>query len=292
MAGPGKEGFNMYYPPEWRPECGDLDKFHGQHKLLNQAKKIDQGILDVRIELPFPIWCLGCKRKFAMGVRYTAEKFMVGKYLSTPIYKFKMKCHMCPQMHEMRTDPKNFEYLCVSGCRRDIRTWDMEENGQVAFTDSADRARLDTDPMYKLEKGKEDKNVLEDRKPALRKLQIESAVKSGDSFKLNRALRAGLRYAKQLDEAPLDDERTFARVLATTKKTSKSTSQGEKQIGTLSGQKRTLSMSKLGIVKKVKGEAIKVKIEPVEEKELKPKSKPSLSLLSLCHYSDSESDSD
>ena len=62
-----------------------------------QAKKIDQGILDVRIELPFPIWCLGCKRKFAMGVRYTAEKFMVGKYLSTPIYKFKMKCHMCPQ---------------------------------------------------------------------------------------------------------------------------------------------------------------------------------------------------
>ena len=53
--------------------------------------------------------------------------------------------------------------------------------------------------------------MLEDRKPALRKLQIESAVKSGDSFKLNRALRAGLRYAKQLDEAPLDDERTFAR---------------------------------------------------------------------------------
>ena len=78
---------------------------------------------------------------------------MVGKYLSTPIYKFKMKCHMCPQMHEMRTDPKNFEYVCVSGCRRDIRTWDMEENGQVSFTDSAERARLDTDPMYKLEKG-------------------------------------------------------------------------------------------------------------------------------------------
>merc|ERR1712147_12190 len=123
----------------------------------------------------------------------------------------------------------------------------MEEKGQVAFTDSAERARLDTDPMYKLEKGKEDKTILEDRKPALRKLQIESAVKSGDNFELNRALRAGLRYAKQLDEAPLDDERTFARVLATTK----ITSQKEKQIGTLSGQKRTLSRSKLGIQKKI-----------------------------------------
>ena len=59
--------------------------------------------------------------------------------------------------------------------------------------------------------GKEDKNVLEDRKPELRKLQIESAVKMGDNFELNRALRAGLRYAKKLDEGPLDDERTFAK---------------------------------------------------------------------------------
>ena len=59
--------------------------------------------------------------------------------------------------------------------------------------------------------GKEDKNILEDRKPELRKLQIESAVKMGDNFELNRALRAGLRYAKKLDEGPLDDERTFAK---------------------------------------------------------------------------------
>lgn len=32
----------MYYPPEWRPECGDLDTFHGGHKLRDQAKKISQ----------------------------------------------------------------------------------------------------------------------------------------------------------------------------------------------------------------------------------------------------------
>ena len=103
-----------------------------------------QGILDVRIELPFPIWCLGCNNKFSMGVRYTAEKFMVGKYLSTPIYKFKMKCHTCPQMLEMRTDPQNFQYVCVSGCRRDVRTWNMEENGQVNMTPS----RECTPPAY------------------------------------------------------------------------------------------------------------------------------------------------
>lgn len=36
-------------------------------------------------------------------------------------------------MHEMRTDPANFDYICVSGCRRDVRSWDMEENGQVTI---------------------------------------------------------------------------------------------------------------------------------------------------------------
>ena len=29
------------------------------------------------------------------------------------------------------SDPENFDYLCVSGCRRDIRTWDMEENNRA-----------------------------------------------------------------------------------------------------------------------------------------------------------------
>ena len=56
----------MYYPPNWRPDFhgGDLDKFHGGHKLRDKAKKIDQGIIEVRIELPFPIWCLGQRSKF------------------------------------------------------------------------------------------------------------------------------------------------------------------------------------------------------------------------------------
>lgn len=286
----------MYYPPEWRPEHGDLDKFHGGHKLGNQAKKIDQGILDVRIELPFPIWCLGCKRKFAMGVRYTAEKFMVGKYLSTPIYKFKMKCHMCPQMLEMRTDPQNFDYLCVSGCRRDIRTWDMEDNGQVAFTDSAERARIDTDPMYKLEKAKSDKNVHEDRKPDLKRIQIDNFQKMGDNFELNRALRAGLRYAKKMDAGPTADETAFAKVLAA----SNVKQIGEKKVATLSGAKRTLSASKLGIAKKSKhaGPSPITKMAPPnpvpesipESVPVKPVAQKPSALASLCSYSDSDSD--
>ena len=40
------------------------------------------------------------------GVRYNAEKRRVGAYYSTPIYKFRMKCALCDQFFEIRTDPK------------------------------------------------------------------------------------------------------------------------------------------------------------------------------------------
>ena len=41
-----------------------------------------------------------------MGVRYNAEKTTVGKYYSTPIFKFRMKCHLCDNHFEIQTDPK------------------------------------------------------------------------------------------------------------------------------------------------------------------------------------------
>ena len=50
MAGFAKEGFNMYYPPEWRPECGDLDKFHGGHKLRDQVN-----LLSFSLTVPYSL---------------------------------------------------------------------------------------------------------------------------------------------------------------------------------------------------------------------------------------------
>ncbi|KAJ6324530.1 hypothetical protein OIU76_011764 [Salix suchowensis] len=36
---------NFYYPPEWPPKKGGLNKFHGQHALRERARKFDQGLL-------------------------------------------------------------------------------------------------------------------------------------------------------------------------------------------------------------------------------------------------------
>ena len=40
-------------------------------------------------EMPYNIWCEGCKNHIGMGVRYNAEKSKIGNYYSTSIYKFR-----------------------------------------------------------------------------------------------------------------------------------------------------------------------------------------------------------
>lgn len=55
--------------------------------------------------MPYNIWCDGCNNHIGMGVRYNAEKSKVGMYYTTPIYKFRMKCHLCDNHFEIKTDP-------------------------------------------------------------------------------------------------------------------------------------------------------------------------------------------
>ena len=55
--------------------------------------------------MPYNIWCGGCGNHIGMGVRYNAEKSKVGMYYTTPIYKFRMKCHLCDNHFEIKTDP-------------------------------------------------------------------------------------------------------------------------------------------------------------------------------------------
>ena len=58
----------------------------------------------------------------------------VGKYYTTIIYKFRMKCHLCDQYFEIQTDPANCDYKILSGARRKEERWDMEANEQILTT--------------------------------------------------------------------------------------------------------------------------------------------------------------
>ena len=165
-----RKGTNMYYPPDYDPRKGGLNKSQGTHALRERARKLHLGILIIRFEMPYNIWCEGCGNHVGMGVRYNAEKKKVGMYYTTPVYQFRMKCHLCENHFEIKTDPANLDYEIVSGARRQEKRWDPTQNGTVVPDDKAVGRKLYDDAMFKLEHGETDKGKGKTSEQGLRKL--------------------------------------------------------------------------------------------------------------------------
>ncbi|KAK5898791.1 hypothetical protein CesoFtcFv8_008336 [Champsocephalus esox] len=193
-----RKGQNHYYPPDFNPvKHGSLNGYHKTHPLRERARKLSQGILIIRFEMPFNIWCDGCKNHIGMGVRYNAEKKKVGNYYTTPIYRFKMKCHLCVNYIEMQTDPATCDYVIVTGGSRKEERWDMAENEQIITTEHKEKEKLETDAMFKLDHGGKDKEKMKKALPSLAEIQDYQASKK-DDFQLNSSLRRKFRTEKKV----------------------------------------------------------------------------------------------
>lgn len=192
-----RKGQNKYYPPDYDPRVGGLNKFLGTHALRERAKKIHLGIIIIRFEMPYNIWCDGCKNHIGMGVRYNAEKTKVGMYYSTPVYQFRMKCHLCDNYIEIKTDPGNLDYEIVSGAQRQENRWDPTENGQIVADTKETQRRLFDDPMYKLEHVASDLRKGDDAKPRLFKLYERNHYTWDDDYTANSKLRTEFRQQKK-----------------------------------------------------------------------------------------------
>jgi coiled-coil domain-containing protein 130 len=122
--------FNKYYPPDYDGKS-NINKMAGTHALGRRAHKLNQGILIVRFEMPYNIWCSSCNNHIGQGVRFNAEKKRIGNYYSTPIWSFRMKCHLCSAWMEIKTDPEHTRYVIVEGAKKQSDEWDTSEQGVV-----------------------------------------------------------------------------------------------------------------------------------------------------------------
>ncbi|XP_022101763.1 coiled-coil domain-containing protein 130-like [Acanthaster planci] len=202
-----RKATNRYYPPDFDPtKHGSINKYRNSHPLRERAKRLSEGILVIRFEMPYNIWCGGCGNHIGMGVRYNAEKTKVGNYYTTPIYRFRMKCHLCDNYIEMETNPMECDYTVVTGAYRKNQKWDMAENEQVLTEDRQTVKKLATDPMFKLEHGTDDTKKLEAVAPTLHELE-QTQTTWKDDFELNRMLRQKFRKEKtELKTAVARDE--------------------------------------------------------------------------------------
>ncbi|KAI5892409.1 DUF572-domain-containing protein [Schizophyllum commune H4-8] len=221
------QGFNKYYPPDYDGEKHkSLNAYRGKHALGDRARKLDQGILITRFELPFNIWCGTCNNHIGMGVRYNAEKKKVGNYYSTPIFTFRCKCHLCDGWFTIQTDPKNTRYVVTEGARQKDEDWDPEENGGYAihgkcthyerlempyahvFSDTEGKAGP-SDPLAALEKTTDAQNYsTKVQQPRLEELEEASDRLNADPYALSRKVRKHFREEKKVEQKKraADDE--------------------------------------------------------------------------------------
>ncbi|VBB33033.1 unnamed protein product [Acanthocheilonema viteae] len=208
-----RKGQNFYYPPDFDyKKHKTLNSYHGTHALRERAAKIKQGILIIRFEMPFNIWCLGCNNHIGMGVRYNAEKKKIGMYYTTPLYEFRMKCHLCDNYFVIRTDPEHFDYELVEGCRRQEKRYDPSTIDQLGAVDRGFSRQLESDRMFQVEHVEQDKEKAASSADKIDKLEwIQERMR--DDFAANQALRKSFKLEKtSLKEERVKDEDLLKRM--------------------------------------------------------------------------------
>ncbi|KAJ3291420.1 hypothetical protein HDU79_002416 [Rhizoclosmatium sp. JEL0117] len=138
------------------------------------------------------------------SVRYNAEKKKVGMYYSTPIWQFRMKCHLCNHWIEIHTDPKNAQYQIIAGARKREEEYDPEDNETLALKDDKEAERLQ-DPMYKLEKVNADIERAKESKASVSELLEYNDKMWKDPFTMSQKVRAKFRVEKKIRDAERKD---------------------------------------------------------------------------------------
>lgn len=188
-----------YYPPD----AVNPPTFNANSNPLgNRANKISQGILTVRFELPFAVWCNHCTPPaiIGQGVRFNAEKKKVGNYYSTPIWSFRMKHSACGGWWEIRTDPQKTDYTVVEGARRrDYGPEDRgaEAEGDMKFLTEEEREKRREDAFANLEGKKEETELKKKNKERVEELYEASEVWR-DPYDVNARLRRDFRAKRKV----------------------------------------------------------------------------------------------
>ncbi|KAJ0297483.1 hypothetical protein COL5a_010273 [Colletotrichum fioriniae] len=198
------QGFNMgrYVPPEHEGTTTG-NALARKHPLGARASK--PGILVVRFEMPFAIWCAHCPKPtiIGQGVRFNAEKKRIGSYFTTAIWQFRMKHADCGGWIEIHTDPKNTAYVVVSGAKKRDTGEDngrVPEEGEMVILTEEEREKLRSNAFASLEKTIEDRQHLAQATERIDELQDAAKRAWDDPYTRNKALRATFRAGRHQRE--------------------------------------------------------------------------------------------
>ncbi|KAK3350038.1 CWC16 protein [Lasiosphaeria hispida] len=200
------QGFNMgrYVPPDQEGVISG-NALNKKHPLGARAAKLaSQGVLTVRFEMPFAVWCGHCPAPtiIGQGVRFNAAKRRVGSYHSTPVWAFTLRHAACGGEIEVRTDPQHTAYVVAAGGRRRDTGADDESlvsavgDGGFAIRTDAERAQQRESAFGNLEKTIADREKLLEAGERLGELQDAAARLWDDPYAQNQRLRKAFRVGR------------------------------------------------------------------------------------------------
>lgn len=136
-----------YYPPDFDPS--KIARSRG-------PKQVGPKQQTVRLMAPFSMKCTSCGEYIYKGRKFNARKETTeDKYLSITIFRFYIRCTRCSAEITFKTDPKNMDYECERGAKRNFEPWraaKLAEETEEEMLDRVEREENERDAMKDLEK--------------------------------------------------------------------------------------------------------------------------------------------
>ncbi|OAP64608.1 hypothetical protein AYL99_00580 [Fonsecaea erecta] len=182
-----------YYPPEFDPS-----------KIARTPKHLrptGPKTIPVRLMAPFSMKCTSCGEYIYKGRKFNARKETTDeKYLTISIYRFYIRCTRCSSEITFKTDPKNMDYTCERGAKRNFESWRNPENPELKETDEERLDRLEREEAEEEENA--ERNAMEELEQKMEesKREIQVADALDEIMQRNARIERGEKGGKE-DEA-------------------------------------------------------------------------------------------
>lgn len=126
---------SKYYPPDFDPS--KITRTRG-------PKAPGPKVQTVRLMAPFSMKCTQCGEYIYKGRKFNARKETTDeKYFSIAIYRFYIRCTRCSAEITFKTDPKNMDYECEKGAKRNFEVWRQNPEDGNGGEVETEQERLD-----------------------------------------------------------------------------------------------------------------------------------------------------
>ncbi|KAF2993079.1 hypothetical protein E8E13_001382 [Curvularia kusanoi] len=166
-----------YYPPDFDPS-----KITRQRGPKNAGPKLQT----VRLMAPFSMKCTHCGEFIYKGRKFNARKETTDeKYYAIAIFRFYIRCTRCSGEITFKTDPKNMDYECERGAKRNFEPW-----REAKLAEETEEERLD-----RLEKEEAERDAMKELETKVHDAKTEMAI--ADALDEIRSRNARIAKAEQ-----------------------------------------------------------------------------------------------